>query len=292
MSDFIAWLVEPLQYPFMLRALWASLIVGVICPILGSYIVLRGMAFVGDALAHIILPGVVVAHLLGWPLALGALIAGVLAALGISAISRRTVIREDTVVGVIFAGAFALGIALLSLYGNYAVDLTHILFGNMLGVSVADLWLTGVLGLVALIMIVVFYKEFLVLSFDPVLAATLRLPVNWLQNLLYVLTAIVIVVSIQVVGVALVLAMLVTPAATAYLLTRRLWAMMMLAAAIGALSTIVGLYVSFYLNVASGPAVVLIETGIFGLVFLFSPYRGILWRWLRNRRKAQSSSHP
>ena len=291
MSDFIAWLVEPLQYPFMLRALWASLIVGVICPILGSYVVLRGMAFVGDALAHIILPGVVVAHLLGWPLALGALIAGVLAALGIAAISRRTVIREDTVVGVIFAGAFALGIALLSMYGNYAVDLTHILFGNMLGVSAADLWLTGGLGLVALVMIVIFYKEFLVLSFDPVLAATLRLPVNWLQNLLYVLTAIVIVVSIQVVGVALVLAMLVTPAATAYLLTRRLWAMMMLAAAIGALSTIVGLYVSFYLNVASGPAVVLIETGIFGLVFVFSPHRGILWRWLRNRRNAQLSSY-
>jgi manganese/iron transport system permease protein len=291
MSDVLAWLAEPLQYPFMLRALWASLIVGVICPILGSYVVLRGMAFVGDALAHIILPGVVVAHLLGWPLALGALIAGVLAALGIAAISRRTVIREDTVVGVIFAGAFALGIALLSLYGNYAVDLTHILFGNMLGVSVADLWLTGGLGLVALITIVIFYKEFLVLSFDPVLAATLRLPVNWLQNLLYVLTAIVIVVSIQVVGVALVLAMLVTPAATAYLLTRRLWAMMILAAAIGTLSTIIGLYVSFYLNVASGPAVVLIETGIFGLVFLFSPHRGILWGWLRNRRQAQLSNY-
>ncbi|MGD8813835.1 MAG: metal ABC transporter permease [Anaerolineales bacterium] len=290
MSDFVAWLVEPLRYPFMLRALWASLIVGVICPILGSYVVLRGMAFVGDALAHIILPGVVIAHLLGWPLALGALIAGVIAALGIAAISRRTVIREDTVVGVIFAGAFALGIALLSLYGNYAVDLTHILFGNMLGVSIADLWLTGSLGLIALATIVIFYKEFLVLSFDPILAATLRLPVNWLQNLLYILTAIVIVVSIQVVGVALVLAMLVTPAATAYMLTRRLWAMMMLAAAIGALSTIVGLYVSFYLNVASGPAVVLVETGIFGLVFILSPQRGILGRWLRNRRNAQASA--
>jgi ABC-type Mn2+/Zn2+ transport system permease subunit len=282
----MAWLTEPFQYPFMLRALWASMVVGVICPVLGTYVVLRGMTFLGDALAHIILPGVVVAHLLGWPLAVGALIAGVLAALIISAISRRAVIREDTVVGVVFAGAFALGIALLSLRGNYAIDLTHILFGNLLGVSIADLVLTSVLGLLALLSVVVFYKEFLVLSFDPVLAVTLRLPVNWLQNLLFVLIAVVIVVSIQVVGVALVLAMLVTPAAAAYMLTRRLWPMMVLGAALGVLSTIVGLYLSFYFNIASGPAVVLVETAIFGLVFIFSPQRGVVRTWLRRRRNA------
>ncbi len=286
MSDLLAWLTEPFQYPFMLRALWASMVVGVICPVLGTYVVLRGMTFLGDALAHIILPGVVVAHLLGWPLAVGALIAGVLAALLIAAISRRAVIREDTVVGVVFAGAFALGIALLSLRGNYAIDLTHILFGNLLGVSIADLVLTSVLGLLALLSVVVFYKEFLVLSFDPVLAVTLRLPVNWLQNLLFVLIAVVIVVSIQVVGVALVLAMLVTPAAAAYMLTRRLWPMMVLGAAFGVISTIIGLYLSFYVNIASGPAVVLVETAIFGLVFIFSPQRGVVRTWLRRRRNA------
>jgi len=251
-------------------------------------VVLRGMTFLGDALAHIILPGVVLAHLFGWPLAVGALIAGVLAALVIFAISRRAIIREDTVVGVVFAGAFALGIALLSLRGNYAIDLTHILFGNLLGVSIADLVLTSVLGFLALLTVFAFYKEFLVLSFDPILAATLRLPVNWLQNLLFVLIAIVIVVSIQVVGVALVLAMLVTPAAAAYMLTRRLWPMMVLGAAFGVLSTIIGLYLSFYFNIASGPAVVLVETVIFGLVFIFSPQRGILRNWLRRRQNART----
>lgn len=290
MSDLLAWLAEPFHYSFMLRALWASVVVGVICPVIGTYIVLRGMTFLGDAMAHIILPGVVVAHLLGWPLAVGALIAGVLAALAIAAISRRTIIREDTIVGVVFAGAFALGIALLSLRGSYAVDLTHILFGNLLGVSVADLVLTSILGLLALLTVVVFYKEFLILSFDPILAATLRLPVNWLQTLLFVLTAVVIVVSIQVVGVALVLAMLVTPAAAAYLLTRRLWPMMLLGATFGVLSTIVGLYMSFYLNLASGPAVVLVETTIFGLVFVFAPQRGIIRTWLRRRRNARAST--
>jgi ABC-type Mn2+/Zn2+ transport system permease subunit len=290
MSEFLTWLTEPFNYPFMLRAFWASMVVGVICPVLGTYVVLRGMTFLGDALAHIILPGVVVAHLIGWPLAVGALVAGVLAALIISAISQRAIIREDTVVGVVFAGAFALGIALLSLRGNYAIDLTHILFGNLLGVSVADLVLTSVLGLLALLTVVAFYKEFLVLSFDPVLAATLRLPVNWLQNLLFVLIAIVIVVSIQVVGVALVLAMLVTPAAAASMLTRRLWPMMVLGAAIGVLSTVIGLYLSFYFNIASGPAVVLVETAIFGVVFIFSPQRGLLRTWLRQRRNAQTSA--
>jgi len=183
-----------------------------------------------------------------------------------------------------------LGIALLSLRGSYAVDLTHILFGNLLGVSVADLVLTSILGLLALLTVVVFYKECLILSFDPILAATLRLPVNWLQTLLFVLTAVVIVVSIQVVGVALVLAMLVTPAAAAYLLTRRLWPMMLLGATFGVLSTIVGLYMSFYLNLASGPAVVLVETAIFGLVFVFSPQRGIIRTWLRRRRNARAST--
>ncbi len=290
MSDLLAWLTEPFHYPFMLRALWASMVVGVICPVLGAYVVLRGMTFLGDALAHIILPGVVVAHLLGWPLAVGALLAGVLAALIIAAISRRAVIREDTVVGVVFAGAFALGIALLSLRGDYAIDLTHILFGNLLGVSIADLVLTSTLGLIALLSVVVFYKEFLVLSFDPILAATLRLPVNWLRNLLFVMIAVVIVVSIQVVGVALVLAMLVTPAAAAYMLTRRLWPMMVLGAAFGVISTIIGLYLSFYFNIASGPAVVLVETAIFGVVFIFSPQRGVVRTWLHRRRNADATT--
>lgn len=278
MSDMLAWLAEPLQYAFMVRGLLAALIVGIVCPVLGAYVVLRGMAFFGDALAHIILPGVVVAYLLGWPLGVGALITGVLAALGIGALSQRKEIKEDTAMGVIFAGAFALGIALLSTQRAYAVDLSHILFGNLLGVSAGDLWLMGGLALVVFALVVAFYKEFLVLSFDPVLAVTLRLPVTFLKNLLLVLTAVVIVASLQAVGVTLVLAMLVTPAASAYLLTRRLPTMMMLGAGLGAAGAVVGLYLSYYANLASGPAIVLTETLVFVLVLLFGPRRGLVWR--------------
>jgi manganese/iron transport system permease protein len=283
-SALLHWLAEPFTFTFMVRSLIAALIVGLVCPVLGTYVVLRGLAFLGDALAHIILPGVVVAFLLGWPLVTGALVAGILAALGIGAISSRTDIKEDAAIGVVFAGAFALGIALLSAQRSYAVDLAHILFGNLLSVSNADLrWMAG-LGLLVLVTILAFYKELLVLSFDPVLAQTLRLPVGFLRNLLLVLVAVVIVISLEAVGVALVLAMLVTPAAAAYLLTRRLPVMMGLAAAIGVSSAIGGLYVSFYLNVASGPAIVLAETAVFVIVFVLAPRRGALWVWLRDRR--------
>lgn len=278
MSDVLAWLAEPLQYAFMLRGLAAALIVGIVCPVLGAYVVLRGMAFFGDALAHTILPGVVIAFLLGWPLGVGALITGVLAALGIGALSQRKEIKEDTAMGVIFAGAFALGIALLSTQRAYAVDLSHILFGNLLGVSIGDLWLMGGLALAVFALVVAFYKEFLVLSFDPVLAVTLRLPVTFLKNLLLVLMAVVIVASLQAVGVTLVLAMLVTPAASAYLLTRRLPTMMMLGAALGAAGAVIGLYLSYYANLASGPAIVLTETLLFVLVVLLGPRRGLIWR--------------
>jgi manganese/iron transport system permease protein len=278
MASLVAWLAEPLQYAFMTRGLVAALIVGVVCPVLGAYVVLRGMAFFGDALAHITLPGVVVAYLLGWPLGVGALIAGIAAAIGIGALSQHREIREDTAMGVVFAGAFALGIALLSTQRSYAVDLSHILFGNLLGVSTGDLWLMAGLAALVLLLVIAFYKEFLVLSFDPVLAVTLRLPVTFLKNLLLVLIAVVIVASLQAVGVALVLAMLVTPAASAYLLTRRLPAMMALGAVLGASGAVIGLYLSYYWNLASGPAIVLTETFLFFLVLLFGPRRGLLWK--------------
>jgi manganese/iron transport system permease protein len=285
MNEFIDLILEPFAYPFMLRALGAALIVGITCPTLGTYVVLRGMAFFGDALAHIILPGIVIAFLFGWPLGVGALIVGVTAALLIGFISKRTEMREDAAIGVVFAGAFALGIALLSFQRSYAVDLAHILFGNLLGVSTADLWLSGILGGIVILMIFLFYKEFLVLSFDPVLATTLRLPVSFLQNLILVLLAVVIVVSIQAVGVALVLAMLVTPASAAYLLTRRLPTMMLLSAVIGSASALVGLYGSYFFNLPSGPAIVLVETGVFILVFLFGSRRGLVWKSLRRREE-------
>ena len=271
------WLWEPLQFSFIVRALIAAVIVGIVCSVLGTFVVLRGMAFFGDALAHTILPGVVIAFLFGWPLALGALVFGILTALGIGVLTDRGDLKEDTAIGVVFAGLFALGVALLSASGNYTIDLAHFLFGNLLGVTRTDLWVTAVLGTIVLLTVFLFYKEFLVISFDPVLAVTLRLPTIFLRYLLLVLIAVTIVVALQVVGIALMLAMFVTPAATASLLTRRLPSMMAIAAIIGAFSGVVGLYASFYLNVASGAAVVLVATIIFTFVFLFAPRRGVVW---------------
>ena len=200
------WLFDPLQFSFIVRALIAAVVVGVLCSVLGTYVVLRGMAFFGDALAHTILPGVVIAFLLGWPLAVGALIVGILAALGIGVLSERGTLKEDTAISVIFAGLFALGIALLSMSGNYTIDLAHFLFGNLLGVSMGDLWVIAGLGAGVLLVIFLFYKEFLVISFDPVLAMTLRLPTRLLRYLLLVLMAVTIVTALQVVGIALMLA--------------------------------------------------------------------------------------
>jgi manganese/iron transport system permease protein len=279
MAELMELLIQPLRYPFMVRGLLASLMVGTLCAVVGSYVVLRGMAFFGDALAHAILPGVAVAYLLDANLLWGALAMGLLTAVGIGYLSRRSEIREDTAIGVIFAASFALGVALLSTVRSYSVDLTHILFGDVLGVSPGDLWLTAGLGALVLLTVVVLYKELLVVSFDPILAATLRLPLNALDYLLLVLIALTIVVSIQTVGVALMIAMLVTPAATAYLLTRRLWHMMIVGAIIGAVSSVTGLYLSFYVNVASGAAVVLVCTFFFVLAFLFAPSRGVVWAW-------------
>lgn len=266
------WILDPLNYPFMVRGLLAALLVGIVCATVGTYVVLRGMAFFGDALAHAILPGVAVGYLVGGgakgPLFWWGLLAAILTSLGIGAISRGARIKEDTAIGIIFAGMFALGIALISTVRSYTVDLTHFLFGNVLGVSPGDLRLMGFFTALIILAVLLFYKEFLVLSFDATLAATLRLPSRLFEYLLLVLIAVAIVVSLQTVGVALMVAMLVTPAATAYLLTRRLPTMMVLAAAIGSFSGVAGLYLSYYINVASGAAIVLICTAIFGLAWL------------------------
>jgi manganese/iron transport system permease protein len=275
-------LTEPLQYAFMLRGLIAVIMVGVVCAVVGSFVVLRGMAFLGDALAHAILPGVAIGYLVSGG-ARGALFwwglgAAVLTALGIGAIGKGSQVKEDTAIGIIFAGMFALGIALISSVRSYAVDLSHFLFGEVLGVAAYDLWLTGVFGGIVLFIILALYKEFTVLSFDPVLVVTLRMPATLLHYLLLVLIALAIVVSLQTVGVALMVAMLVTPAATAFLLTRRLSRMIALAAFIGASSGIIGLYLSYYISVASGAAIVLVCTGFFLLALLFAPQRGLLWR--------------
>ncbi|MBT3338377.1 MAG: metal ABC transporter permease [Anaerolineae bacterium] len=267
----LEFILEPLQYAFMVRGLAAAVAVGIVSAVVGTYVVLRGMAFFGDALAHSILPGVAVGYLVGGgarePLFWWALVAAILSALGIGTISRNTKIKEDTAIGIIFAGTFALGIAMISTVDGYTVDLAHFLFGDVLAVRSGDLSLIGSFGGLTILLILVFYKEFLVISFDPIFAATLRLPVRLLDFLLLILIAVTIVVSLQAVGVALMVAMLVTPAATAYLLTKRLPIMMALAATFASISGVVGLYLSYYWSIASGSAIVLVCTAIFGLVW-------------------------
>jgi manganese/iron transport system permease protein len=270
-------ILEPLGYAFMVRGIIASILVGIVCAVVGTYVVLRGMAFFGDALAHAILPGIAVGYLVGdgarEPLFWWALVTAIISSLSIGAISRNTRIKEDTAIGIIFAGTFALGVALISTVRSYTLDLAHFLFGDVLGVEAGDLWLIVVFGGLVVFAIIAFYKEFMVLSFDPVLAATLRLPARLLETLLLVLIAVTIVVSLQTVGVALMVAMLVTPSATAYLLTKRLPVMMALAATIASISGVIGLYLSFYLSIASGSAVVLTCTGIFALVWVIQSLR-------------------
>jgi len=271
------WLLEPLQYPFMLRGLAAAIMVGIVCAIVGTYIVLRGMAFFGNALAHSILPGVALGYLVGGGerkhLFWWALGAALLSSVGINAISQSSKLKEDTAIGIIFAGMFALGIALISSVRNYSTDLTHFLFGDILGVTSGSLWLIGIFGAIIILTILTLFKEFRVLAFDPVLAATLRLPAKFLNYLQLFLIAMAIVVSLQTVGIALMSAMLLTPPATAYLLTKRLSSMMVTASVIASLSGILGLYISYFIQVSSGAAIVLTATIIFIFVWLSSLFK-------------------
>lgn len=274
-------ILDPLTYDFLLRGMLAAIIVGITCGVIGCYVVLKSLAFMGDALSHAILPGVAIAYLLSVNLLLGALAAAFLVALGIGYVSRRGDLKEDTAIGILFAGSLALGVALISSIRTYAVDLSHILFGNVLGVSNTNLILVAVLSVVVLASILILYRPFLLISFDPILARTLFLPAEGLRYLLLVLLALTIVVSLQTVGIGLVTALLVTPAASAYLITRRLPAMMVVSALIGASSGVLGIYMSFYFNISSGAAIVLVATIIFFIILLLAPQRGLI----RRRRK-------
>lgn len=285
MESVLGLLLDPLQDPALARGLLAALVIGGVVPLLGTYVVLRGMAFLGDALAHIILPGIVIASLLGWPLIVGALVVGVAAALAIGAIGRRTILRDDAAIGVVFAAAFALGIALFSMQPDYSEELEHVLFGDLLELTAGELTLIAAMASLVVLVVVLFFKEFMVLSFDRLLATTMRLPVALLNNLMLVLLALVIVISFSAVGVVLVLAMLVTPTSAAYLLTRRLPTMMVTASALGVVSGISGFYLAHYLAIASGPAIVLVATGFFGVAFALAPRRRSL-RWHASTRQA------
>ncbi len=273
----VEWLVEPFSYSFMLRGLAAGVLAGIGCAILSAYIVWRGMAFVGDAMAHAVLPGIVIAFMQGISLFVGALVAAVLTALGIGLLSRRGEMKEDTAIGVMFSGFFALGILLLSRITSYQ-DLTHILFGDILGVSRGDVWMMLAVVAVVLAAVIAFYKELLVTSFDPGHSVAIGLSPEMVRYGLLLLLALVVVTAIQTVGVVLVLALLVTPAAAASLLVRRLPVIMALGALFAVIAAFVGLYASYYANVASGASIVLTLSALFVLAFLFSPRSGLVWR--------------
>ena len=279
----ISWLVDPWQHTFMQHAFLAIILVGIICGAIGVFVILRGLAFLGDALAHAIFPGVVIAFILGGNFLICALVAAVLVSLGIGAISQGGRITNDTAVGVLFVGAFSLGIALMSTQSGYTRDLNTFLFGSILGVTRSDLLLTLAVGAVVLAGILIFRRELTMISFDRPFSRSSGLNL-WLHDQIFlVLLALAIVISLQTVGNILVLAMLVTPAATARLLTNRLRVMVGLSALLGALSGVTGLYVSYYQSVPSGAAVVLVATLLFGLVYLFAPQTGAVTARVRRR---------
>jgi len=270
-------LLAPLSYDFFVRALIASALVGVACAIVGSFVVLKGMSFIGDAVSHAAFPGIVIAYLVGAPIILGGAIAAIGTALGIGAITRRSGLRSDAIIGVLFAGMFALGVAIFSSIPNYVGDLFHFLFGDVLGISVSDLQALTILVLGLLFVLRLLWKELLFTTFDPLGAGAAGLPVRRLDDLLLILIAVTIVISLQAVGIVLVVAMLTTPAATAQLLVKRFTAMIQVAALIGVCAAVVGLYISYSLDIASGAAIVILETLLFLLALAATSIRSRLY---------------
>uniref|UniRef100_A0A832H4Q4 Metal ABC transporter permease n=1 Tax=Oscillatoriales cyanobacterium SpSt-402 TaxID=2282168 RepID=A0A832H4Q4_9CYAN len=270
-------LLEPLQYDFMQRSLVVAVLVGILCAVVGSYLMVQRLALLGDAISHSVMPGLALAFALESNIFIGAFIAGVISTLLIALIHTRSPIKEDTAMGIVFSAFFALGITLITtIQKDNKVDLNHFLFGNILGVSWEDVITTVIIAAIVVVIIVLLFKELQFYTFDPLGAQAAGLPVNLLNFGLMILIALTIVASLKVVGVILVLALLVTPGATAYLLVKRLHQMMILGAAISVVSSVSGMYLSYYFNLPSGPAVVLVSAGFFTLAFLFSPQHGLL----------------
>jgi manganese/iron transport system permease protein len=286
----MGWLTEPLAYDFVLRALAEVLIMGATCGAIGAYVIVRRLAFIGDAISHAVFPGIVLAYLAGASILVGAMAAGVVTAVTIAFVARGGRIREDAAIGIFFAAAFALGVVLISTRQTFQGDLTAFLIGNLQGVSPQDIAVSGLVGLAVLILLAALHKELLLVSFDRTLATAFGYPVFFLDTLLLVLLTVTIVVSIQAVGIILVLAMLVTPAATARLLVDRFVPMIVVGSLIGAAVGIVGYYISFHVGTASGGTIVLVATALFVIAFVASPSHGLLAH--RLRRHPQHGAAP
>ena len=264
-----------LVYAFLQKALITSIVVGIICGVIGSFIILRGMALMGDAIAHAILPGVAISYIMGINYFYGAVVVGILTALGIGVISEKSRIKSDAAIGIVFSAAFALGVILITM-AKSAIDLTQILFGNVLYVRTMDMWLTIIIGVILLLVVIIFFKELLISSFDETMAQVYGLKTRFIHYGIMVLLTLVTVASLQTVGVILVVSLLITPASTAYLLTNRLSTMIVLASTFGALSSVVGIYFSYVYNLPSGPVIALAATAIFLVALIFSPKQGLL----------------
>jgi ABC-type Mn2+/Zn2+ transport system permease subunit len=288
MEVFDLLLQPPLQQAFMLRGLLAVTLVGILCAVVGSFVVLRGLAFIGEAMRHALFAGVVISFLLGQSLLIGPIIFALLIAWLISLLGQQRDVGEDTAIGIMFSASFALGIVLLNFARTGIRDLTTIFLGNVLGISTLDLVLTAIVTVLVLVLIAVFWKELILTSFDPAVAtAQGRSLIVW-NGLLIVLLALALIITFQTVGNLLALALLLTPAATARLLTQRLLPMMALASALAVGAGVFGLFLSYWGNLPPGPVIVIISGSLFGLALLFAPHHGVLWEQIRRRQMRQA----
>jgi ABC-type Mn2+/Zn2+ transport system permease subunit len=279
----MSWFTDPLQFEFMQRALLAVCLVGVVSAVVGAFVVVRGMAFMGDALAHASFAGVAAAFAMGVSILFGAVVAAVATAIGIGFISQRGRLRFDTAIGVLFVGMFALGIVIVSRQENYTSDLFSFVFGSIFAVSWADLWVIAGIGGVVIGLVALFYKELLSTSYDATVAAATGVPVRAVEYGLLELIALTTVVALKSVGIVLVVALLITPAATASLLVQRLHHVIALGVVLALISSVLGLYISYHADIASGATIVLVATALFGLAFVLSPRRGLVAEWRRGR---------
>ncbi len=271
-------IIEPWEFVFMQRALLAATFAALVCSVVGVFVVLRGMAFMGDAVAHSSLAGMSVAYLFGGSIFWGAFAWALPASLAITFISRRANLRLDTAIGIIFASGFAVGIILMSQVNNYTADLFGLLFGNVLGVSWGEILLIGLVAGGVLLVIAAFYKELLFTAYDATMSAASGIPVRFIQYLLPLLVGVTTVASLKAVGIVLVLALLVTPAATAALVARRLPGIMAFSVLAGLISTVAGLYLSFHADLPTGPSIVVVASGLFLAAMIFSPSKGVFWQ--------------
>jgi manganese/iron transport system permease protein len=279
-------LIEPLQYGFMQRSLLVAIVVGIICAVVGSYLMVQRLALLGDAISHSVLPGLAIAFMLDINIFIGAFIAGLISTVCINIIRNNSKIKEDAAMGIVFSAFFALGITLITVVQKEnKIDLNHFLFGNILGVSLPEVRDTIIIAVFVLLIVFLFYKELLFYTFDKLGAESVGLPVNLLDTGLMILIGLTIVASLKAVGVILVLSLLITPPSTAYLLVNRLNQVMLVGVFFGVISSISGMYLSYYFNLPSGPAIVLVATSFFILSFLFSPSQGLITDYFRLKFK-------